>query len=56
MIQVLKEPIAHDIGGGLWEDAALFLLPPVPIVVVLALGAVAAAHGGVAEEGAYLRD
>lgn len=40
---MLKEPGAHYIGGGLWKNAPLFLLSPSAIVVVLALGSVAAA-------------
>lgn len=43
MIEMLKEPRAHDICRGLWEDSSLFLLSARAIIVVVAFGSVAAA-------------
>lgn len=54
MIEVLKEPGAHYIGGRLWKNAPLFLLSSSTIVVVLALGSVAATERCVAQERAYV--
>ena len=44
MIEVLKEPGAHNVGGHFWKDAPLFLLPPAAIVVVLSFSSVAASE------------